>query len=105
MLVLCTVPVPARVLAEARRVLVPGGALVYLEHVADDERPKRLAWQTRIEPAWRQIAGGCHLTRRTSETIREAGFTIEREERASARKALPMVRRMIRGVARAPYHA
>jgi ubiquinone/menaquinone biosynthesis C-methylase UbiE len=99
-LVLCTVPDPARALAEIRRVLVPGGAFAYLEHVAADHDPGRLAWQRRIEPVWGVIAGGCKLTRRTSETIRTAGFDVAGETRESARKALPIVRTMVRGVAR-----
>src|SRR5262249_25462856 len=67
MLVLCSVADPARVLAEVRRVLVPAGAFVYIEHVADEERPDRLVWQRRVEPAWKWFAAGCHLTRKTSE--------------------------------------
>jgi hypothetical protein len=39
------------------------------------------------------------LTRRTSETIRAAGFEVRDETRESARKALPIVRTMVRGVA------
>lgn len=99
-LVLCSVADVSRVLAEVRRVLRPGGCLLFLEHVAADDRPGRLAWQRRLEPWWRRISGNCHLTRRTGEAIREAGFTVEREQRESMRKALPIMRPSIRGVAR-----
>jgi ubiquinone/menaquinone biosynthesis C-methylase UbiE len=100
MLVLCSVADLGAALAEMRRVLRPGGRLVFLEHVAADASPKRLAWQRRVEPFWRICAGNCHLTRRTDEAIRDAGFAIETMERESIRKAMPLVRPSIRGVAR-----
>lgn len=99
-LVLCSVPDVAKALAEVRRVLRPGGRLLFLEHVAADDRPARLVWQRRLEPVWRHISGNCHLTRRTGEAIRAAGFVVEREARESVRKALPIVRPSIRGLAR-----
>lgn len=101
-LVLCSVPDPARTLGEIRRVLAPGGAFVFLEHVAAENRPSRLAWQRRVEPFWRRLAGNCHLTRRTGDAIRDAGFSIESEVRESMRKAMPLTRPSIRGVARNP---
>jgi ubiquinone/menaquinone biosynthesis C-methylase UbiE len=98
-LVLCSVREPARSLAEIRRVLRPNGKLVFLEHVAAT-KASRLAWQRRTEPVWKRIAGNCHLCRDTERSIAEAGFELEQIERESARKALPIVRPTIRGVAR-----
>lgn len=100
-LVLCSVPDQAAALAEIARVLRPGGSLVFLEHVAADGRPKRLAWQRRVEPVWKRLMGGCHLTRRTAAAIEAAGFTIDPDRlvQESARKATPVVRPTIRGVA------
>jgi SAM-dependent methyltransferase len=100
-LVLCSVPDVAKALAELRRVLRPGGRFFFLEHVAAEDRPSRLAWQRRIEPLWARLAGNCHLTRRTGDAIRQAGFVVERETRASMKKAMPFLRPSIRGVARA----
>lgn len=100
-LVLCSVPDVEATLAEVKRVLKPGGAFVYLEHVAAHDDASRLAWQRRIEPFWMRIAGNCHLTRQTGEAIRRAGFVVDAEERESMRKALPFVRPTVRGVARA----
>jgi len=99
-LVLCSVPDVCQALAQVKRVLRPGGRLLFLEHVAADDRPERLAWQQRLEPLWIHISGNCHLTRRTGEAIREAGFAVEQETRESMRKALPIVRPSVRGVAR-----
>lgn len=101
-LVLCSVLDPRATLSELARVLRPGGALLYLEHVAAEDRPDRLAWQRRIEPVWKHVAGNCHLTRRTSDTIRAAGFEVEREVRESMRKSLFFTRPTVRGLARKP---
>ena len=72
---LCSVCTPALALAEARRVLKPGGSLLFCEHgLAPD--PSVAKWQRRIQPVWKAIAGGCHLTRPVAEAIRAAGFTL-----------------------------
>lgn len=73
---LCSVDDPERVLSEMRRVLKPGGRLLYLEHgKAPDPGPAK--WQNRIEPLWKKLAGNCHLTREVGASIRRGGFEIE----------------------------
>lgn len=74
--VLCTIPDAQRALAEARRVLRPGGKVVFCEHgLAPD--PGVARWQRRIEPVWKRLGGGCHLTRDVGALLRGAGFTLE----------------------------
>jgi ubiquinone/menaquinone biosynthesis C-methylase UbiE len=96
-LVLCSVADQLDALAEIRRVLRPGGTFVFIEHVAAQNRPRRVRWQHRIEPCWRLMAGNCHLTRDTEAAIGLARLEITEIERSSMRKAPPVVRPTIRG--------
>ena len=98
-LVLCSVPDLDQALAEIYRVLRPGGKFVFLEHVAAEDRPRRLKWQHRVEPFWKWFAGNCHLTRSTEAAIAAAGFEIDDIERDSMRRSMPLVEATIRGVA------
>jgi ubiquinone/menaquinone biosynthesis C-methylase UbiE len=104
-LVLCSVTDPAAAIAEVARVLAPGGRFVFLEHVAAEGNPGRLAWQRRIEPVWKRLMGNCHLTRPTADLIEAGGLVLSRVERESMRKAMPIVRPTVRGVARKPVSA
>lgn len=76
---LCSVCTPAAALAEARRVLKPSGRFLYCEHGRAPD-PDVAKWQRRIEPIWKRIAGGCHLTRPVAAAIEAAGFTLGRRE-------------------------
>jgi ubiquinone/menaquinone biosynthesis C-methylase UbiE len=100
-LVLCTVDDPRRSLAEARRVLVEGGELLFIEHVRSHGR--RLAWwQDRLVRPWGAVFGGCHPNRPTADTLADAGLWIEQLDRERFPKSPPWLRPLIRGVARRP---
>jgi SAM-dependent methyltransferase len=98
-LVLCSVERPERALGEARRVLRPGGKLLFIEHVAAEEHSSRRRWQHRIEPLWRKVSGNCRITRDTEDAISRAGFEFASIERDSLRRAFPFVRPSVRGIA------
>nr|WP_040464765.1 class I SAM-dependent methyltransferase [Erythrobacter sp. NAP1] len=73
---LCSVQDPAKVLSEMRRILRPGGQALFLEHGrAPDHGVAK--WQDRIEPVWKRMAGGCHLTRPIGSAFRGSGFEVE----------------------------
>jgi ubiquinone/menaquinone biosynthesis C-methylase UbiE len=76
-MVLCSVGDMAQVLAEARRVLKPGGRLRCVEHVRGESLlVAPLLWLT--NPLWRLInRQGCNWHRRPSTAITEAGFRVE----------------------------
>ncbi len=74
-LVLCTVPDQGAALSEIRRVLRPGGRLLFIEHVRAGGSTAR--WQDRIEPLWCRLFGGCHPNRSTVAAMEAAGFEIE----------------------------
>jgi ubiquinone/menaquinone biosynthesis C-methylase UbiE len=72
---LCTIPDFRTALRQMRRVLKPGGALLFCEHgEAPDPGVRR--WQQRVNPMWKRIAGGCNLDRPIPTCLEEAGFRI-----------------------------
>ena len=73
---MCTIPDALSANKEMLRVLKPGGRLIFCEHgLAPDVGVSK--WQSRIDPFWGKIAGGCHLNRNIPELIRSAGFQIQ----------------------------
>jgi len=76
---LCSIPEPVRAVREMRRVLKPGGRLLFCEHgLAPDESVRK--WQHRITPYWKPLAGGCHLDRDIPALLTEGGFRIAEME-------------------------
>ena len=73
---LCTIPDPQRALVEMRRVLRPGGALLFVEHGRAPE-PGVARWQDLLDPLWCRAAGGCHLNRKIDGLLLGGGFRLD----------------------------
>lgn len=72
---MCTIPDVMKALEGIKRVIKPGGEMVFCEHgLAPDADVRK--WQERIEPFWKPIGGGCHLTRSVPDMLNVAGFEI-----------------------------
>jgi ubiquinone/menaquinone biosynthesis C-methylase UbiE len=86
---LCTIPDASRALHEMRRVLKPGGRLLFVEHGrASDSNV--IWWQDRLNPIWKGIGGGCNLNRAIGSLIEGAGFQFERLQTGYMRGPKPM---------------
>lgn len=83
---LCSVQDQMQSLAEARRVLKPEGKLLFLEHGAAPDADVA-KWQRRIEPVWKRMAGGCHLTRPIASAVSDAGFKITSQDQGYMEKS------------------
>jgi ubiquinone/menaquinone biosynthesis C-methylase UbiE len=96
-LVLCGVDDQPRSLGEIRRVLRPGGRLIFIEHVGSDD-PKLARLQNRMNPINRFLVG-CECNRRTLDSIQAEGFDVDRLERTTLPKTPKFVRPLIAGTA------
>lgn len=86
---LCTIPDPLQALAEMKRVLKPGGTLLFAEHGMAPEAQVQ-TWQQRLNPLWRSVAGGCNLNRKIDQLILTAGFRMTRLDTEYAKGPRPM---------------
>jgi ubiquinone/menaquinone biosynthesis C-methylase UbiE len=86
---MCSVPGIDQALAEIRRVLKPGGRLLFVEHGRAPEARVRW-WQDHLNPVWKRVSGGCHLNRAIATLVADAGFDVERLENSYMPGPKPM---------------
>ena len=89
-LTFCSVDDLPRALAEARRVLKPGGTLRFWEHVRPGNPVAGKLFDI-ITPGWKRIGAGCHPNRRTEAAIRQAGFTVTEVRHTKAGPFMPAI--------------
>ena len=99
-MVLCTAPDPPAVLREIGRVLEPGGRFLFLEHVRSAD-PGLARWQDRLAAPWRVFGNGCNCNRDALTVIGRSSLVLERSKGGEVPKAVPLVRPMVQGSARA----
>ncbi len=86
---MCSIPDPVAALNEMRRVLKPGGRLLFVEHGRSPDAGVR-RWQNRLNPIWRPVAGGCNINRPIRDLIADNGFAITGIETGYAKGPKPM---------------
>jgi ubiquinone/menaquinone biosynthesis C-methylase UbiE len=75
----CSIPEVGTAFGDMRRVLKPGGRLLFVEHGRAPE-PGVARWQDRLDPFWLRLSGGCHLNRKIDDLLSDAGFRVDQLE-------------------------
>jgi ubiquinone/menaquinone biosynthesis C-methylase UbiE len=96
---LCSMAEPVAALAELRRVMRPGGRLLFIEHGQSSSR-HIVRWQRRLNPVYHAMFG-CWLDRRVDELIQKSGFQITQVDHFPLKGQPRLFSELYRGVARA----